>query len=586
MAHGLEANTDDISTILRVVEENEHRSAFEALVARNPDFLLDLMVSLEKQNRFSEAVIIGNRLLAAHADHRDALRAMARISETNGDLGPALSHLIRLRNLTADQSVLLDDIRRLAGSGIAAVNDRMAGGRIGEVFVLLELLMELCPGIESFAEYALNIARAVNRDELVLKYQLELDKRRAPTVQALENLAQQLFNRRDFEGELQTRVAIFRHAEDAKRSSVMRVQNIDFALSRIFIGDISQEKIELARELIAGVTTIPAIQHDGSAYDRIANFDRFWRLSISCLSIDRIFGPRLEPRMRPSLTFATSDGKPLSLTDLSTTAKEMGIEAVFFSAASAPYFSRYAKAFSNSILKSADCRFLIVVCVSGEGRRLHERASELGIKDPRVILCADDLNENSGPYAVYTPTEDRIMNVSGAYYASIGHLCLHFLLKALNAPMIMSGIDTLLQREVRDMLDRFAGADVVFNLNQTSFMMESRLTNSLVMVNPTDNGQVFGEFLNRYLGDVVLGHHQPAFFDQLSLLMGTHYLKTHATAPKIEYFDEFDTNNIMFTQKNYEAHRDLMARYRFVNIFSGGELGERAVRPEDIAEET
>jgi hypothetical protein len=92
---------------------------------------------------------------------------------------------------------------------------------------------------------------------------------------------------------------------------------------------------------------------------------------------------------------------------------------------------------------------------------------------------------------------------------------------------------------------------------------------------------ICAHFLSNYLGSALQKIEQAQFFDQQALLMTKHHLETNGLREKIGYFGDFDMNNVMFNQHNVQAHRELLRKFRFVNIFSGGQK-EVALTPEEV----
>jgi hypothetical protein len=293
-----------------------------------------------------------------------------------------------------------------------------------------------------------------------------------------------------------------------------------------------------------------------------------------------VFGPPLSPLPHPALTFVSSNGAPIELAAISKLIQQKKVEAIFLAAASEGYFARYAQSYVSSILRACDCSCLVFVCISGPRHRLAEHVAKFGTHDSRVIYCSDDIDPEREKYSVYMINEADPSPIPGPYYASIGLLSLHLLLH-LATPIFVTGIDTVLQGGIRELIERCRDRDVVLNRHDTSVKLQSRLINSLVLVYPTEGAMIFARFLSNYLGSALQKTVQPSFFDQAALLMAKLHLEANCRPPKIGYFDKFDINNVMFNQTNVQGHRDLLSQFRFINIFSGG-MGDAALSPKDI----
>jgi hypothetical protein len=136
----------------------------------------------------------------------------------------------------------------------------------------------------------------------------------------------------------------------------------------------------------------------------------------------------------------------------------------------------------------------------------------------------------------------------------------------LKLPIFVSDIDLLLQRGVKDLLDRYSGADVVLNENTVSANAGSRLTANLLLFNPTDNASRFLRFLRAYLQDFLSRAEVTRWIDQFGLMLARHHLLMHGKAPRIEYFDTAkDINNLMYP--SYQENP-----YRFFSLYHGFDM--------------
>jgi hypothetical protein len=173
------------------------------------------------------------------------------------------------------------------------------------------------------------------------------------------------------------------------------------------------------------------------------------------------------------------------------------------------------------------------------------------------------------------------LNVAGIYYASSGLLHADNLLQHLSLPVCVTGIDTVLQRGVKDLIEQFRDSDVVFNKMGSHVMLGGQLVNNLVLIYPTENGLLFTNFMKSYHAPHVAQIDQPAYLDQLDIHMAKHHIMATGKSPVIRYFDPFDINNDMFNHLNYRAYLERMRSFRFLNMFVGG-CKEDALTAEDV----
>jgi hypothetical protein len=140
------------------------------------------------------------------------------------------------------------------------------------------------------------------------------------------------------------------------------------------------------------------------------------------------------------------------------------------------------------------------------------------------------------------------------------------LIQRLGRPVFVSDIDLLLQRGVADLLDRFAGEDLVLNENEASHASGSRITANLMLANPTANTGRFLGFLADYLDGALAGAEVTRWIDQLGLLLARHHLSRHGDAPRLGYFDTAsDINNVIYPA--YQPHP-----FRFLSLYHGFDM--------------
>jgi hypothetical protein len=132
--------------------------------------------------------------------------------------------------------------------------------------------------------------------------------------------------------------------------------------------------------------------------------------------------------------------------------------------------------------------------------------------------------------------------------------------------VFVSDIDLLLQRGMKDLLERSSGADIVLNENSLSANAGSRLTANLLLLNPTENAGRFLRFLKSYLEDFLGRGEVTRWIDQFGLMLARHHLLKHGKTPRIEYFDTAkDINNVMYP--SYQENP-----FRFLSLYHGFDM--------------
>ena len=202
----------------------------------------------------------------------------------------------------------------------------------------------------------------------------------------------------------------------------------------------------------------------------------------------------------------------------------------------------------------------------------------LPIWDKRLIFTSDRFDAEALTTKCYdSPPKGRIAKPV-AHLQSIRFLRLGSLLQKLKLPVFVSDIDLVLQRGVKDLLERCAHADVVFNENAASKNAGSRLTANLLLVNPTDNAALFLRFLRSYLEQALSKSEVTRWIDQFALVLARHHLSLHANNPRIDYFDTSkDINNVMY--KSYQEHP-----FRFLSLYHGFDTSSLEDNPKVLGE--
>jgi hypothetical protein len=405
-----------------------------------------------------------------------------------------------------------------------------------------------------------------------------------------ENLLQEVEAcraRNAVEEELANRLAIFRHPQDTLRANAIRLQNIYDALSCIFYDwQTSRGKANLAKELLTAVSQMPDTASDVplEQYNALHRYERFYRMLISEVDVDAVFGAPYEASPWVHLDFFTSNGMPVDVHGLQATIERRGVEVIFFAGASEDYAMRYnmrhTKTLIYSVLKECDSSCLLFVCIASGNDCIADIAKRIGVNDERLIYCKDDYSEQPEQYMTCSPSEDKLYENGSHRYPSMGFLNLGFFLETFKLPVFIFSLDTILRRGVQDLVTGFKGNDVVVNMIPKP-SLGSQLVASLILIYPTENAMIFSRFFLNYLGKACLKSVQPKWLDQVVFLLGVHHLAVNGHDPQIGIFDEYDINNGMFTCHNLSAHRELFDKYRFINVFGTGVFGQE-IDPKDI----
>jgi hypothetical protein len=492
---------------------------------------------------------------------------------TRGDIGEAIDQMIALRRVCPDPGPLIEDIRKLTLSAIVAVSEHAAKREFGHAAELSEKLLTLCPAIaeldNGFPDWA-----TLRRHW------------RALEISDLVKAALQSKYRGDYAGELDLRLRIHRHPGRGEINTQLQLHNAVAILARLLAVDVLKvpaEAITVCREALAIVTAIPPLSLSGyEEPSEIAIWERLVRHMLSTIDLDMIFGAPFVPQPPFATDFFSSDGASMTIEEVAARCGRVQARAAFFCSASPEYFERYAKTYVTSIFANCNCDFVVIICICAPLHRVAEIVATRPANDPRLIYCCDNFDGSEWNFRIMQPNSGEPGSVPSSYYASAALLRMDWLLRHLALPVFVSGIDTVLQHGVADLLARFHHADIVLNKASAHFDLGGQLVNNLVLAFPTESALLFTEFLKKYLGDHLRQNEQPAGIDQLDLHMGVHHLRTNIPEAVIEFFDPADINCVMFNRLNYMHNEQLLLSYRFLNMFVGAVEQDIRLKPEHL----
>jgi hypothetical protein len=244
----------------------------------------------------------------------------------------------------------------------------------------------------------------------------------------------------------------------------------------------------------------------------------------------------------------------------------LGAEAVFFAAADRTYIDLYGAAYINSILENSDVSSLIILHVIGGADDLREIANSIGLSSKRFFLSGDTFDAAAITTRCYDAPPKGLSLLPIAHLQSVRFLRVGSLLGCLKLPVFVSDIDLILQRGVKDLLEKFEGHDLVLNENTQSSNAGSRFTANLLLLNPTENAAMFLRFLGHYLKKSLGGDEVTRWIDQFGIILARHHLLFHQSDARIGYFDvNADINNLIYP--NFRENS-----YRFFSLYHGFDM--------------
>lgn len=532
--------------------------------------LISLAQTLNGEGRHGDALAIVEYLLTVSPGDAELRLEEARALGGQGDILAALERLRGLRDIGGE--ALLAEIRVQSLAAIERFNAHLEVGEVEAAETYASALAALMPQNPAMVAAAFSCNQALERPEIAAAYAHALLALVPDHPQALAYLG---LEATPAEPDLDQLVAA---ALASDQNPLLKLRDLHDAASRILCRPLADKGLDQLRLLLAAARDLEVPVDPGSEWE---GWERHYRLLMSAVDLDMVLGPTPQPGPEADLECRSAKGEVLDWAGLRAHADRLGARCVFFAAADEAYVDLYARWYALSVLKYGDVPALIVVHVIGGMGKLAEIAARVGIDDDRLVFAADtfDATKALATGCFDAPPKGRAEKPI-AHYQCVRFIRLGALLAHLERPVFVSDIDLILQRGVADLLDRTAGADVVFNENTENWNAGSRLTANLLQVNPTPGARTLLAFLRVYLERALSGPAVTRWIDQVALILARHHLLTRLEAPAIDYFDtSSDINNVMYP--SYQAHP-----FRFLSLFHGFDTSSLEGDPRVLGAET
>lgn len=519
--------------------------------------LRGLGVSLHREGRSKDALLVLEHLDALQPGDAQTLRALVNALASEGRTLEAMERLVALKAVASDAEVLVEDIRAQMPAAIERFNAHLAEGDVAQAEKYAAALASLVPGSVAMLNSALSCNVVLGRKAEAEKYAsllLRLDAAHEGARAALAGA-----EKANADPDIEQRIAVALTGKPGVHG-LLQLRDIHDVASEILCRPLTDRSAAQVTQLVQAARGVVIEVEKGSEWEGWA---KHYRLAIEALDLSMVLQATPNNFKDSAVSFATATGEPLDWTGLQATANRLGAETVFFAAADRGYVDLYARWYIKSILKYSDVKFLVVVHVIGGADQLKSIAESLAITDERLVFAGDRFDAAGVTTKCYDTPPKGLIALPVAHFQSVRFLRLGALLRNLKLPVFVSDIDLLLQRGVKDLLQRCAGDDVVFNENTGNTNAGSRLTANLLLVNPTDNADQFLRFLRGYLERALGGAEVSRWIDQFGLLMARHHFTRKAINPRIGHFDtNSDINNVMY--RSYQNHP-----FRFLSLYHG-----------------
>jgi hypothetical protein len=536
--------------------------------------LRQLAQSLHQEGRAKDSLLLLEHAAAIKPGDAETLRPLAKMLSAQGRTIEAIEKLVELKAASTDMDALLGDIQAQAPAAIQRFNDHLAASDIETAERLAAALTTLIPRNTALLDAALSCNLALGRKDKAAEYAAALLSLDASHARARSLLAECTTPANDADAEVEHRIALaFSAGSDVH--PLLRLRDIHDVASAILCRPLTSRGAAQIEQLLQGAQKITVSVPAGSD---LAGWERHYRLLLDAIDLPAVQGNTPETMPEPAIGLMTSSGVSLTWPAVRKTAAHLGAEAVFFAAADRAYVDLYGRWYVKSILAHCDVPCLIVLHVIGGTGALPAAAKSVGVTDKRLIFTSDGFDADGVTTGCYdTPPKGRIAKPV-AHLQSMRFLRLGRLLRELKLPVFVSDIDLLLQRGVKDLLQRCAGADIVLNENTLSTNAGSRLTANLLLANPTDNAALFLRFLRSYLEKALSKSEVTRWIDQCALILARHHFSLRAGNPRLDYFDtNTDINNVMY--KSYQEHP-----FRFLSLYHGFDTSSLDAHPNVLGE--
>jgi predicted O-linked N-acetylglucosamine transferase (SPINDLY family) len=474
----------------------------------------------------------------------------ARMLQAQGKVLECLEALLELKNQAEDKNILLDDVRAVVDPAVQRFNEHAAAGDIEQAARYIDAIVALLPRNVAALNSAISCAVALGHTDKAEAYAKALAVVAGPQPEA-------------------SPAALESVPAAEQVHPLIQLRDLFDRTSAILCGPLDTERAADIRQLVnAGRALIVPVQPESEW----AAWEKHYRLALDAADISAAQAPTPAARPEERTVFATSTGKPLTIHAMQAAAKSLKARTVFFAAADRTYVDLYARAYIRSILDHTDVSSLIVLHVIGGADALSAVAKAVGITSKRLIYAGDTFNASSVQTRCFDAPPKGLSAKPIAHLQSVRFLRLGRMLKTFRLPVFVSDIDLILQRGVKDLLERFSGADLVLNQNSHSENAGSRYTANLLLLNPTPRAAIFQRFLRAYLETALARPEVSRWIDQFGLMQARHHLALHVPDAKIAFFDDSsDINNVMYPSYQEQG-------FRFLSLYHGFDMSSLPVK--------
>lgn len=543
----------------RLSKPSHLRPVSQEIVLPDPGPLSMIAERLQVEGKGAESLAILEHLAVVHDSNVQILRQLIKVLNSESRHLEAVEKLLALKLLVPRVADIVADVQAQLPAAIEEFNACLAKGDVVAAEAFASGFARLVPGNAALVASAMSCNVALGRIERAIGFannllMLDPDHEAANAVLARFSAA-----RVTGDQTLAEKVRALQSPLNGQHALV-RIRDIHDLVGEMLCSPLDHERTQHVRGLLESASRIECDAPEGTD---LSGWLKHYRLALQALDLPMMLAETPKAMPEEAITLVSSSGKAIDWSKLQAHARKTGAKVVFSVAADETYVELYARWYIKSVLKHCNVPFLVVVHVIGGASRLKSIAASLGISDPRVIFSADNFDAGSVTTRCHDTPPKSLIARPVAHFQSVRFLRLGTLLDRLQLPVFVSDIDLLLQRGVKDLLERCADADIVFNENTGNKNPGSRLTANLMLAHPTREAGVMLRFLRAYLTKALGGAEVSRWIDQFALTMARHHVQLHAPAANLQYFDtSSDINNVMY--RSYEKNP-----FRFLSLYHG-----------------
>jgi hypothetical protein len=528
-----------------------------------------LAESLKSERRFVESLQLLQHLRALQPNDVECLRCLIEVMVAQDDMPGAL-HALSGAASQVDGDQIAASFRWLGARAMERFNDAIASGDAIRALALAEGLTGIAPNNVAVLNAAMECNDVLGRSDRTIVYaQAILSRDPAhPGAAAIVKRASDQAHSENVQ-----RAVRLAMSPAGDKHPLIQLRDIHDAASLIHCGPMAEEGATWVERLLGAAASVAV----GLPSDHeLAGWEKHYRLALSALEIP-LTAPEAPVQDLFGVTkLMTANGAELAWEQAAAYARERGAELVFFVAADMAYVAQYARVYVKSLRKHCDVPFMVVVHVIGGALSLTKAAEMVGDAGPELLFAGDRFDAGAIATKCYDTPPKGLIAKPVAHFQCVRFLRLAAVLRAFGLPVIVSDIDLLLQREVSDLLVRFADRDIVLNENDGNTNAGSRITANLLLVKPSKTAWSFLEGLENYLSRALSAPEVTRWIDQFGLLIARNGVLRAGGARAIGYFDtSSDINNLMY--RSYQKNP-----FRFLSLYHGfdmASLGDEDASP-------